>query len=58
MARAGIAGRRRKSVPEHLNSSGTMGFGLEGGCLGAEPLIGSSLYYYLLSNDDDGGFVF
>ena len=37
-----------KSVPEHLNSSGTMGFGPEGGCLGAEPLIGSSLYYFII----------
>ena len=28
MARAGFAGRRRKSGPEHLNSSGTWVFGL------------------------------
>ena len=40
MARAGFAGRRRKSVPEYLYSSGTLGF------FGAERHIGSSLYYY------------
>ena len=49
VARAGLAGRRRKkSVPEHLNSSGSLGFGLEGGCLGAERHIGSGLYYFFM----------
>ena len=51
MARAGFAGRRRKSVPEHLNSSGTWGFGLEGGCLRGRAPFGVELVLYFAADD-------